>query len=307
MSSAENTVTAAYREEKLLANIAGNEYDITPATMEEKLLANITGAEYDVAAVTRKQKLLEEIAGSGLIRPEGEISITENGTYDVTEYASAEVSTPDHLAAAIDNSLTTYESDAVTSIRRDIFHGATNLEYISLPNATSMAAQAFSGCTKLGHVNLPKLSTLSGNSQFDGAKVTVIALPSIAAKLPSAFLQNNTTLTAVDLGPNAIALQSTCFYGAHSLAAVVLRKSDSILTMENSPTQVFGDTPFKSGGTGGTIYIPKALYDHLGDGTALDYKAGTNWSVLDGYGTVTWEKIEGSIYETQYADGTPIT
>lgn len=49
--------------------------------------------------------------------------------------------------------------------------------------------------------------------------------------------------------------------------------------------------------TGGTIYIPKVLYDHLGDGTSLDYKAATNWSTVDGYGAITWAKIEGSAYE----------
>ena len=87
-------ITPAYREEKLLANIAGEDYDVVAATREEKLLANIAGGDYDVVAATRKEKLLEEIAGSGLIRPEGSIEITENGTYDVTEYASAVVDTP---------------------------------------------------------------------------------------------------------------------------------------------------------------------------------------------------------------------
>lgn len=50
-------------------------------------------------------------------------------------------------------------------------------------------------------------------------------------------------------------------------------------------------------GTGGTIYIPKALYDHLGDGSDFDYKAATNWSTYDSYGTITWAQIEGSEYE----------
>lgn len=36
-------ITPAYREEKLLANIAGEDYDITPATRKEKLLAEIQG------------------------------------------------------------------------------------------------------------------------------------------------------------------------------------------------------------------------------------------------------------------------
>jgi hypothetical protein len=74
-----------------------------------------------------------------------------------------------------------------------------------------------------------------------------------------------------------------------------------------SNANAFSNSHFKSGGTGGTIYIPKVLYDHLGDNSSLDYKKATNWTTVNGYGTITWEKIEGSIYETQYADGTPIT
>lgn len=68
---------------------------------------------------------------------------------------------------------------------------------------------------------------------------------------------------------------------------------------------MFEGTPFVTGG-GGTIYIPKVLYDHLGDKSSLDYKAQTNWAALDAAGHTNWLPIEGSIYETQYADGTPI-
>lgn len=211
----------------------------------------------------------------------------------------------DYLALAIGNQLTSYASDAVTSIRANMFNGASNLQQISLPNATSMGTTAFKGCTKLSSVYLPKLSTLSGNSQFDGAKVVVMVLPSITTQLSLAFLQNDTALTAVDLGPNSNGFAGTCFFGAANLTTVILRKSTAITAMGS--TQSFGSTPFKSGGSGGTIYIPKALYDHLGDGSSLDYKAATNWSTVDGYGTITWAPIEASIYETQYADGTPIT
>lgn len=91
--------------------------------------------------------------------------------------------------------------------------------------------------------------------------------------------------------------------GCTALKTIILR-ANSIAAMSNKSD--LNNTPFASGGAGGTIYIPKALYDHLGDGSALDYKAATNWSTIDGYGTITWAKIEGSVYENAYADGTPI-
>ena len=113
---------------------------------------------------------------------------------------------------------------------------------------------------------------------------------------------NNPELLIIDGAFNTVGTLGwqTC----PKLSTLILRKANTPLPIPS--TNCFNSTPFKSGGTGGTIYIPKVLYDHLGDGTSLDYKAATNWSTIDGYGTITWAQIEGSIYETQYADGTPI-
>lgn len=52
------------REEALLANIAGGEYNITPLTEKEKILVNLAGGEYDVAPSTREEFFLNEAAKS---------------------------------------------------------------------------------------------------------------------------------------------------------------------------------------------------------------------------------------------------
>ena len=95
----------------------------------------------------------------------------------------------------------------------------------------------------------------------------------------------------------------TKFSGCSSLDTIVLRNSTVISMTQSNSLQ---NTPFWTGKTGGTIYIPKVLYDELGTGSSLDYKSATNWSVYEGYGTITWAQIEGSQYETHYADGTVI-
>lgn len=125
------------------------------------------------------------------------------------------------------------------------------------------------------------------------------------------FLASGTTVAPFISNPELLILDGSFnsvgtlgWQSCPKLSTLVLRKANSPLPLPN--TNCFNNTPFKSGGTGGTIYIPKVLYDHLGDGTSLDYKAATNWSTIDSYGTITWAQIEGSIYETQYADGTPI-
>lgn len=108
----------------------------------------------------------------------------------------------------------------------------------------------------------------------------------------SAFY-GDTKLELVDIGKCGN-IANTGFYNCNKLTTIVMRKT-SLVALSN--TNVFTNTPFKNGGTGGTIYIPKSLYDHLGDGTALDYQQASNWSTVHGWGVITWAKIEGSIYE----------
>lgn len=168
---------------------------------------------------------------------------------------------------------------------QDFFRGCTNLENLTMPNVTDLSyASIFFDCKKLTTLVFSKIAVTNiGNSVFRGC----------------------TALTAVDLTSNTLRFNGTSiFQGDSSLSTLILRVP-AIVGLSNINT--FQGTPLASGGSGGTIYIPKVLYDHLGDGTALDYKAATNWSTIDGYGTITWAKIEGSVYETKYADGTTIT
>lgn len=101
-------------------------------------------------------------------------------------------------------------------------------------------------------------------------------------------------LKTVILRSKYIATGSNYFINNSSVDTLVF-DSPSIATLSNADGMK--NAVFKSGGTGGMIYIPKSLYDHLGDGTEFDYKAATNWSTIDGYGTITWAQIEGSEYE----------
>ena len=188
----------------------------------------------------------------------------------------------DTFAQICNGTTTTYESDELLQIPANVLRTATTLTVFKAPNLKDISTYALGG--------------------FRG---TVIAMPGFTGNIYNngyAF-SGATTLTIVDIGPNVVRLVSHFFDGATAMNTLILRKT-SIVTLNNA--NAFNNCPFKSGGAGGTIYIPKALYDALGTGTN-DYKAATNWSTLDGYGTVTWAQIEGSIYETEYADGTPIT
>jgi hypothetical protein len=208
--------------------------------------------------------------------------------------------------------------------------GRTGITGLSLPNMVTGSPEAFRGCRNIASINapelvtgkshmfygsfardiavhFPKLSNFGGTGMFEGAGFKIGVFPAATNLYGYAFM-NSSAIKAIDLGPNLETISGTQnFRGTsvrHGLETLILRNSTRVVSLGNISS--FTKSQFDSDGEGGTIYIPKALYDHLGDGTSLDYRAATNWSTIDGYGTITWAQIEGSIYETQYADGTPI-
>lgn len=211
--------------------------------------------------------------------------------------------------ALIDGTITNYTNDRITSLGSRIFDTHQSLVSISLPNL--VIANKFEGviryCPNVEEVYVPKLQTIanSANNAFrNNPKLRAIALPALNGVIGQVTFYGCTALTAVDLGESVTqAAHAQAYYGTQ-LTTLILRVKTRIASIVHA--NGLQGTPFASGGAGGTIYIPKALYDHLGDGTSLDYKAATNWSTINGYGTITWAKIEGSYYETHYADGTVI-
>lgn len=172
-------------------------------------------------------------------------------------------------------------------------------EYID-PELTELGASAFRSASNLVTLQVHGVTKVWPTC-IEGTKITALALPSLNTT-PSSAYGNCPTLRVLDYGENApsLGMSSLPFSGLQTL---VLRRSTALVATASS---TMNQSPMKSGGAGCTVYIPKVLYDHLGDGTSLDYKAAGTWSTYDGYGTITWAQIEGSIYETQYADGTPI-
>jgi hypothetical protein len=211
----------------------------------------------------------------------------------------------DTVTKIINGTVTSITDSDATLIRTRCFEQCTSLISVTLPNVTVVKPNAFNDASNLASVSMKKVQILDGSFCFSGCnKLKTIVLPALETINGSFSFRNDSMLESADLGaPNN--LQQQTFASCTKLKTLILRKANGVCALGGANS--FTGTPFASGGSGGTIYIPKALYDHLGDGTALDYKAATNWSTIDGYGTITWAQIEGSIYETQYADGTPIT
>ena len=143
--------------------------------------------------------------------------------------------------------------------------------YLEKVNYGWQGSRAFINCTSLTDVYIPLFPTIQEQMFLGCSALAVLDLPSVTR------------------------IRARGFESCSALETIVLRAS-SVAVLEN--TSAFAGTRFASGGVGGTIYIPETLYNHLGDSTSDDYKTATNWATIDGYGTITWAKIEGSVYDT---------
>lgn len=189
---------------------------------------------------------------------------------------------------------------------RSSLRSCTNITGATVTTAVTFPSNFFNDCYNMTYVFAP-YARISGNSYFAQycEKMEVVVIGSTngcSYGLAQMLRSGRTSLTKVDI-VNTSSLAGQQFYGDNALNTIILRGS-GLYALGN--VNSFNCRHFKSGGTGGTIYIPKVLYDELGTGSANDYKAATNWSTVDAYGTITWAQIEGSQYEHYYADGTPI-
>lgn len=245
-----------------------------------------------------------KVVHNGALTAQTSDTATENGTVDTTLINSLTVNVgggSDPLGELLANTLTDYTNNTITSAKDFTFRQAGHLRDVRIPNVTYISSWLFAN-SSIRSLFAPN-ATLSGSGTSGCAKMEWIV--SKAGSQGNAQLQNAKLLHTADMtAKGSLGFPANFFSGCTVLTTLILREA-AIYTLAN--ISAFNSSPFASGGAGGTIYIPKALYDHLGDGTSSDYKAATNWSTINGYGTITWAKIEGSAYDGYYADGTPIT
>lgn len=208
----------------------------------------------------------------GYIKPSGSLEIDENGEYDVTEKSSVIVNVSS--SGGGDESLKNF-------IEKDFPNGFT------FPNGlTKIGSYTFSNQNFITNVVLPSTVQIIGEHAFyssttvsiSGQNVSSIANYAIAyctnlvnvntpmvETLGQYSFTRCTSLAKIDL-LKCEQIGQNVFNGCKKLDTLILRNSDKICTID--ATNVFTNTPIASGT--GYIYVPNALKEQ--------YKGATNWS-----------------------------
>lgn len=202
---------------------------------------------------------------------------------------------------------TEFYYDGTAVLAEGAMKGRTGVQYVTMPNIPSVRYQAFqfcSGILKIRATDIPVATVLYGTSFANCTNIVYAVLPSCRQLGTSSYggvFTNCTKLKGVDLGGNGTedvpgGINKQAFNGCTQFNILVLR-SNRVLPLAD--INAFSSSKFASGKEGGTLYVPQALI--------ASYQAATNWSTILGYANNSIQAIEGSIYETQYVDGTSIS
>jgi hypothetical protein len=276
-----------------------------------------------------------KVVSNGALVAQTSDTVTANDTYDTTLISSLTVNVSGGGGISVDDiamgritgdivfdSTTTQikvpflRGTAITSVtganitnfnsQASMFDGCTSLATINLPKLDTLnnANYAFRNCDSLQTVNLPKLKNTGGNTFQNCDNLETVVLPYINATVGAYLVGGCTSLTALDIThTGTVRTNNNMANGATNLTAIILRGS-SVLSMNNINDVT--KTPFASGGTGGTLYVPQSLIS--------SYQSATNWSTILGYTNNQIKSIESTHTDSTapidltlyYADGTLI-
>lgn len=183
---------------------------------------------------------------SGYIQPTGTSSITANGIYDITSFASVDVNVSGGGGGGITADdiamrlISGVVSGSATRIGNYAFYGCSALTTASFPDAVAIGNSAFQSCRNLISVYFPKVSTIAANAFTQCSSLSVVSFPNLESD-------------------GAIA--SSAFTNCSQLMSVYLLGSN---VARIASTNVFTNTPLsKSTYTGsfGSIYVPVSLVE----------------------------------------------
>lgn len=247
------------------------------------------------------------------------LSVSENGQYspdgfdgydDVTVDVP-QIITPVTMCQKTQPSGDMVISGDVVNIPEYTFYKYTGITSVFSHNTGIIEQHAFSNCSALESVHFTSASQINANSFRNNSQIVVGVFENAKMNNGAQYCFGYCSkLKKLDFGENLNVIAAAAFEGSSKFDTLILRASTpcNFYRLGNA-WHPFGSTAFKQGGSGGTLYIPKALYDHLGDGSEFDFLADSSWNQIlsSSWGNNQVLPIEGSPYEHYYADGTPIS
>lgn len=254
-------------------------------------------------------------SGGGGSAPTGEINITDDGTYNVTDKASAKVRNAllkRSIDANDDSALEAYVfADDITTLRgasfrylrassvsgngvlrtnNAVFQNNSAVVAINLPNCTKLGESAIREMDALASVNLPKLGGFYNHNFKSLPLLQELYLPSIENGTGTYCFNSCASLSKIVV-PTLKEVNDNCFINLNSLVNLSLPSLTKIkngLKNCSSLTNLFlpgDDFATKSSsdalmstpiyGGNGTIWVNDDLVN--------TYKSATNWIVLASY------------------------
>lgn len=270
-----------------------------------------------------------KVVDEGALVSQTALSITSNGTYDTTKNNSVTASVPNTYTAAdegkvVDNgdlvaqtSATytvndTYDTTLINEVVVNVTSGGISADDIAdgtaltgaiiLETATTIKEYAFRQFSGITSIHAKNLDTIGQYIATNGLQ-TFVSEKYTTGGAYNIFSGVGNSLQAVDF--NHAAFSNGTFTGCSNFTILVLRRTGAITACNG--LNAFNNTPFASGGTGGTVYVP--------DDLITSYQAAANWSTILGYANNQIKSIESTHTDPTapidltlyYVDGTPIS
>lgn len=219
--------------------------------------------------------------------------------------------TTDGIASRTDPNGSITISSAVTYIGERAFVNCEGITDVTIQGNPFIGVYAFDGCKGMTKLHTPNLTRLkSGNYSTsiytfrNCVKLEGVVFPSFGNEVLDSYVFNGCTLLSyADFADMQRLGGADVFYNT-SLNVLVLRKTSGVVTLLNINN--LNNSPFASGGAGGTLYVPSSLIS--------SYQSASNWSTILGYANNQIKSIESTHTDPNapidltlyYADGTPI-
>ena len=183
--------------------------------------------------------------------PSGTSSITANGIYDITNFASIDVNVPASGGVTADDiamrTISGVVGGSATSIKNYAFAFCSDITEANFPEATAIGMYAFSSCTGLTKISIPKASFINDNGFNRCTKIKSVNFPSVSSIGASAF-------------GTCTALEEVSFPKATSIANNAFAFCSALKTVSFPEVLTVSPSAFSSCANLEAVFFPKVSY-----------------------------------------------